>query len=196
MAEDPYQRLGVSRNATPDAIRRAYRQRAKQAHPDAGGSSAEMARLSEAYDQVSRSEPPAPSIFRAPRRDPLPPRRYVTWSAEAERFASQTLRPQERLLRLSLDRLAIEVTAWRRDPSRGEQVRDVAAQVEVALSMTGSRLARLPWPEELDAARTLWGEALRHLSDAVLELQWGQDASRGLDEGRDKLRAAMAALPG
>lgn len=35
MANDPYAELGVARTATPDDIRRAYRQLAKELHPDA-----------------------------------------------------------------------------------------------------------------------------------------------------------------
>jgi DnaJ-class molecular chaperone len=34
MAEDPYQVLGVARDATPDAIKKAYRKLARQNHPD------------------------------------------------------------------------------------------------------------------------------------------------------------------
>src|SRR5277367_3014961 len=34
MAEDPYETLGVARDASADAIRRAYRKLAKQHHPD------------------------------------------------------------------------------------------------------------------------------------------------------------------
>lgn len=47
---DPYETLGVSRAATRDEVKRAYRKRAKRAHPDRkGGDHEEMARLNRAY---------------------------------------------------------------------------------------------------------------------------------------------------
>jgi curved DNA-binding protein CbpA len=55
---DPYQVLGVDRDVAP-AIRRAYRRKAKQAHPDAGGSADAFSRLTKAHlvlsDPVRRS---------------------------------------------------------------------------------------------------------------------------------------------
>jgi len=49
VSADPYATLGVSRAAGRDEIKRAYRKRAKKAHPDrAGGSHEEMARLNKA----------------------------------------------------------------------------------------------------------------------------------------------------
>lgn len=45
---DPYEELGVPRDAPTEAVRRAYRKRAKKAHPDAGGSQAAFERLSRA----------------------------------------------------------------------------------------------------------------------------------------------------
>jgi molecular chaperone DnaJ len=45
-----YEILGVAQSASPDEIRRAYRDRARRAHPDRpGGASDAMARLNEAY---------------------------------------------------------------------------------------------------------------------------------------------------
>ena len=49
-----YQTLGVDREATPDAIKAAFRRRAKSAHPDReGGSASEMAAVNRAYEVLS-----------------------------------------------------------------------------------------------------------------------------------------------
>jgi curved DNA-binding protein CbpA len=45
---NPYETLGVPKSASTNAIRRAYRRKAKRAHPDAGGSADEFNALSKA----------------------------------------------------------------------------------------------------------------------------------------------------
>ena len=47
---DPYAILGVHRNADAAAIKRAYKQKAKEHHPDRGGDSNKFAEISNAYD--------------------------------------------------------------------------------------------------------------------------------------------------
>ncbi len=56
MAQDPYQELGVSRTASADEIRRAFRKLAKQYHPDQNpddkGAEERFKRISAAFDLV------------------------------------------------------------------------------------------------------------------------------------------------
>lgn len=47
--------LGVAADANPQQIQAAYRERARKAHPDTGGSHAEMAELNAALDEAKRA---------------------------------------------------------------------------------------------------------------------------------------------
>lgn len=51
--EQARQMLGVSADATQGDIRRAYRERAKDLHPDRGGDEAAFRRLNRAYDRLT-----------------------------------------------------------------------------------------------------------------------------------------------
>ena len=51
--DDPYEILGVDKTAASADIRKAYRRKAKKAHPDTGGSAAEMDKLSNAVTILS-----------------------------------------------------------------------------------------------------------------------------------------------
>jgi curved DNA-binding protein CbpA len=74
---NPYEELGVERDADAEAIRRAYRSKAKSAHPDAGGDGQEWERVSvalavltdpkkrKAYDDTGRIEDDRPDNDRA-----------------------------------------------------------------------------------------------------------------------------------
>ena len=50
---DYYKTLGVSRNATEDEIKKAYRKLARTHHPDAGGDEAKFKEINEAYEVLS-----------------------------------------------------------------------------------------------------------------------------------------------
>lgn len=53
---DHYSTLGVSRDASPDDIKRAYRKLASQNHPDRGGDTAKFQQIQAAYDTLSDAE--------------------------------------------------------------------------------------------------------------------------------------------
>lgn len=48
-----YAVLGVSKDATPDEVKRAYRKKALEAHPDKGGTAERISELNEAYSALS-----------------------------------------------------------------------------------------------------------------------------------------------
>lgn len=57
MPADPYTILGVSRNASPDEIKKAYRKLAHQHHPDKkGGNEAKFKEINEAYQTLGDPE--------------------------------------------------------------------------------------------------------------------------------------------
>ena len=49
---DPYKILGVDKDATKEEITKAYKEKARTAHPDAGGTNEEMIRVNAAYEAI------------------------------------------------------------------------------------------------------------------------------------------------
>lgn len=56
MAEDYYKILGVSKNASQDEIKKAYRKLAHKYHPDKGGDAKKFHKINEAYQVLSNKE--------------------------------------------------------------------------------------------------------------------------------------------
>ena len=60
MVDDPYKVLGVSKNATKEEIKKAYRQKAKECHPDLHPddphAAEKMNEINEAYDMLNNPE--------------------------------------------------------------------------------------------------------------------------------------------
>jgi hypothetical protein len=67
--------LGVTTDASAEAVKRAWRVWARLAHPDAGGDPSSFAKLDEARRVLLRSQPPTPELEPAPR---LPWRAVLT----------------------------------------------------------------------------------------------------------------------
>jgi curved DNA-binding protein CbpA len=53
-SNSPWEVLGVKEDANHDEIKTAYREKAKNTHPDQGGSNDQMAKLSAARDAMLR----------------------------------------------------------------------------------------------------------------------------------------------
>lgn len=66
---DHYATLGVSKNATQDEIKKAYRKLAAQHHPDRGGDTAKFQEISAAYDTLGDEQKRAKYDNPAPQMD-------------------------------------------------------------------------------------------------------------------------------
>lgn len=66
--EDPYEILGISRDASPDEVKKAYRQKARENHPDLNpddpAAEERMNKVNEAYDRITNPEKYAASDAR------------------------------------------------------------------------------------------------------------------------------------
>lgn len=56
MTESLYDILGVPRDATPDQIRDAYRRKAKETHPDKGGTDESFQKVGKAFQVLKNPE--------------------------------------------------------------------------------------------------------------------------------------------
>ena len=61
--KDPHSILGVEKDATPEELKKAYRKKAKEFHPDKGGDEEKFKEATEAYDTLTNPKAKGPSPF-------------------------------------------------------------------------------------------------------------------------------------
>jgi hypothetical protein len=93
LALSPYAVLGVPERATHAELRRAYRRKLRETHPDTGGKATDFDRVQRAWLQVGTPEARAAYDSGASRRESEPTR---TWAPAAPSRRPDTSRPQAR----------------------------------------------------------------------------------------------------
>lgn len=131
--QNPYQTLGVDRDATPDEIKRAYRRLASQHHPDKGGDKARFQEIQQAYDTLT--DPNRRSGFDNPFQGGFNPGAGFDFDSIFNMFGAQFQNPH--MQRRSQARMSLWVTlrdiaqGGRRTITVGTQHGTQAVEIEI-----------------------------------------------------------------
>jgi molecular chaperone DnaJ len=203
-----YEILGVAPTATTETIRRAFRDRAKERHPDTeAGTEAAMVRLNQAYDTLKDARKrraydatlaPVLTPFEAPPR-PTRPKPRPTGGADPLLFLMQVFHPLDRKLAQALLDLhsAIEEVAYDiYDDTYVGRFEKAVLQTERILTGLDQILQRSDWPAPLMNALNLYSQGIRQVEDALGDFR---DFSQNYDvdqlvQGRAILDAASELL--
>jgi curved DNA-binding protein CbpA len=177
-----YEILGVAPNASTETIRRAFRDRAKERHPDTvAGSEADMVLLNQAYDilkdQRRRREydatlAPAPTPFQTASRPGRrqAPRGGVPGGPDPLLFLMQVFHPLDQKLATALVELnaALEEVAYDiYDDTYVSRFEKAVLRTERLVTDLDHLLQRSDWPSPLMNALNLYSQGIRQVEDAL-----------------------------
>ena len=117
---DYYSILGVQRNATPDQIKKAYKKKSMQHHPDRGGNQDDFVKVQQAYEVLSNSDKrnaydnPQPQGFGPNGFEGVNPRGFEDMMRQAgfnfgQGFANQRQTPRNKDITVAADVTLLDV---------------------------------------------------------------------------------------
>lgn len=183
-----YEILGVNRDASPETIRRAFRERAKERHPDkAAGSEAEMVRLNQAYEtlkdpkrrrEYDASLSPNASAFGAPgwpgSPRPARPKPRSAPGPDPLHFLMQVFQPLDQKLartQADLDEAIEELAYDLYDDAYVARFEKAVLQTERLVTGLDVVLQRSDWPAPFLNAFTLYSQGIRQIEDALADFR-------------------------
>lgn len=172
-----YEVLGVTRTASENEIRSAYRARAKQAHPDrAGGSVHKMARLNEAYETLGNADKRAgyDAAQRGPQRLPQRPRPTRATAVDPLIFYQKVFAPLDARIQSLIEQLLDQLDDLSGDPYDDELMEafeQVVGSARRTLTELTHGLAAATAPDAWYGAIGLYEQGLRQLDDALGEFE-------------------------